>query len=252
MSCSSEVLTNIMANLRDLEFDLKLCKEQYEAEIKDLKTKHTTELNDLKTKHTNEINELKKKINRLEGQIEDLKINSKKDIDDLRKEFKNENKNMQKEINDLYKERKINVDLNNVILSLSDIFQNKNKSITDMFKKLVMNKTYKENKINKVNTLNKIINSYKDWKEYKNIEDDQLLNNVKQFIEIILPNISKWNLNLDIYSCLQNINVKRNTKSHKSISEIKKILGDLSKEKLVELNIDDELPNYLDELKKLI
>ena len=128
MSCSTEVSIDSINNLRDLEFDLKLCKEQYENEIKEMKIKHTTEINEFKTKHTIEINELKRKINRLEREIETLKKEKdefKKDI----KELKVENKDLHNQIGELKVEKirdKKNYDKKKI---LSDFYREENTRI---------------------------------------------------------------------------------------------------------------------------
>ena len=78
---------------------------------------------------------------------------------------------------------------------------------------------------------------------------------VKQFIEIIIPNIVKWKLNLDIYIELNKVNKYRNCQYHKSKQEIKDILDNIknmSKENITKLNINDKLLSNIDIIVELI
>jgi len=179
---------------------------------------------------------LKEKIENLRHKIN----NSKENIEYNRKKLQ-----IYEYLNDCRREKEREQYINEIVSALSNIYQGKNEKISDMFKKLIINGTYENHQINKVNTLNKIIRSYNDWKKYKDHKNCDLLSSVKQFREIIIPNILKWDLSdLDIYSCLYKIN-----EMNVNIVDIKEILNDLSKEKLIKLDIDKELLNYLDRLK---
>jgi len=183
-------------------------------------------------------------------EIKDLNIYVKKCEDQI-KDLKIEIKDLQKQVNDFHREKKFNELQDNIRISLSDIYYNKSKSIKQILESMVDNDEIKECKITKIKTLNKIIDAYETYKRNPNSK----MMKVKQFIEIIIPNVIKWKLNLDIYMELNKINIYRNSQYHKSIKEIKEILDNvktMSKEDITKLNINDILLNNIDNVIVLI
>ena len=141
--------------------------------------------------------------------------------------------------------------IDNIRISLSDIYYNKSKSIKQILESMVDNDEIKECEITKIKTLNKIVDAYETYKRNPNSK----MMKVKQFIEIIIPNAIKWKLNLDIYMELNKVNRYRNSQYHKSIKEIKEILDNvktMSKEDITKLNINDILLNNIDNVIVLI
>jgi uncharacterized coiled-coil protein SlyX len=227
----------------------------------------------LTEKQTKELNE---KIRELEQDVENLENQNKtftERIDKLEKdniELKKDNIELKKDNielkNTLHSDqmKKIDKELTDDIrISLSDIYYNKNQEISNMFKLMILNNEYKKNNIIHIDTLNKIINTYKDWLKFKEHKNVDSMTNIQQFKTIVIPNLKKWNLDLDIYLCLNRIykipfarqRDEQNKIYHKNPNIIKQILNNvsnMSEIQIKQLDIDDDLPKYLNAIIKLI
>lgn len=264
------LIHNINTNAEDLktiEYKISLNNvdrkefKQLIGKIKDNNEKFRDNIIVLKYLTEKQTKELNEKIRELEQDVENLEFENKKlsdRIDKLEKdniELKKDNIEL-KNILQSNQLKKINKELtDNVRISLSDIYYNKNYEISNMFKLMILNNEYKKAEINYIDNLNKIINTYKDWLKFKEHKNVDSMINIKQFKTIIIPNIEKWNLNLDIYLCLNRIYKIRNKIYHKTPSVIKQILNNvsnMSEIQIKQLDIDDDLPKYLNAIIKLI
>jgi hypothetical protein len=230
----------VLINIRDNISHLKTQTIEYDKEL------------------ISEINELKNKNTILTTKLENLENESKIEIKELKQENKTSKeqiKELQLMLNDDSKEKKYDKMIDNIRISLSDIYNNKNKKMKQMFKIMILDGIYKQEEINKINTLDKIINTYRDWKKFKEHKNIDNLDNLKQFKHIIIPNVEKWKLNLDVYNCLYGINKHRNKQYHKNKTEIREILNNLSTlpiSEIKKLDIHKDLPKHLNTIITLI
>lgn len=202
----------------------------------------------------NENLQIKTDFKLLKKRLKEYEEKKEKELVDLKihvKQLEKEIKDLQEEVNDFHKEKKFNKLIDNVRMSLSDIYYNKSKSIKQLLESMVDNDEIKECQITEIKTLGKIIEAYEHYK--RNVNSKTI--KVKQFIEIIIPNQIKWKLYLDLYVRLKEINKYRNSQYHKSNTEIKEILNNvknMSKDDIKKLNIDDKLLNDVDSIINLI